>query len=333
MGPYLCSFARIANFTGEFEEIELGNGVSIRRREFVKNFFGKKLIGGDCWSDDRIEDYAKEQGEGRSISLNAYLPQDDARFIGFDFLVPWQNSEFFLEIQDINKPLQEDHERLIFLAHMCLALISDSCSNPAPTLTIFSVPTTWSLQLSINSKLRQKFNNRSDPFVMTGEKIDTFRQIFGNLLFNRTSETEIAVDRFFSGSLRWDNGDAINDYVIGLEALFSIGQNTEISYRIGIQAASLLEHSGKDREIIFELIRKAYGIRSKLLHGAKRMERYQLDGFSRSDKKETYSNSELEQTREALARVVGRCCKIRLTIFGSSNHREFMANVEASVFR
>lgn len=61
--------------------------------------------------------------------------------------------------------------------------------------------------------------------------------------------------------------DRLLDLTISLEALFSPGREMELSYRMAQSAALLVGDSNANRRRIFDLLRKVYDERSKLVHG------------------------------------------------------------------
>jgi hypothetical protein len=79
-------------------------------------------------------------------------------------------------------------------------------------------------------------------------------------------------DRFrfaLEGAMDWryaiDLRSAIARIWSAIEALF--GLNTELTYRMSLLAASLLEPRGEARKTRFDSVRRLYGLRSKAVHG------------------------------------------------------------------
>lgn len=79
---------------------------------------------------------------------------------------------------------------------------------------------------------------------------------------------ETAMSRF---DFAYDNlriEDRLIDYMIAFEALFLKGdEEQELSYRLGLRAAVLLENPGEPRKEIFQNMRIAYSLRSLVVHG------------------------------------------------------------------
>ena len=55
-------------------------------------------------------------------------------------------------------------------------------------------------------------------------------------------------------------------YISALECLFTVG-NQEISHKVSERIAILLENDPKSRRQIFDIIKRGYSIRSRLVHG------------------------------------------------------------------
>ena len=51
----------------------------------------------------------------------------------------------------------------------------------------------------------------------------------------------------------------------GIEALIHV--STEVTYRLSITVAALLEHPGAERVALYKQIKKLYGLRSRVVHG------------------------------------------------------------------
>lgn len=88
---------------------------------------------------------------------------------------------------------------------------------------------------------------------------------FLNLDWQKHLRMAVAVERFnktYEEGLR----DIPIDIMIGLEALY-LGDTQELAYKMAMRAAYLLGNTDEKRKSIFAEIRKAYDIRSRLVHG------------------------------------------------------------------
>ena len=67
------------------------------------------------------------------------------------------------------------------------------------------------------------------------------------------------------GRTRFD--DKIVDYAIGLEALLTSSERDELSYRLALRGATVLEEGGADKHQAFQDLRDFYNARSTIVHG------------------------------------------------------------------
>jgi len=78
--------------------------------------------------------------------------------------------------------------------------------------------------------------------------------------------TKIAMERFRTIYEREKEEDRLIDLFIALESLF-IESNAELTYRLALNVSSYLYEEYSERKVNFDKIKKAYGIRSKIIHG------------------------------------------------------------------
>lgn len=76
----------------------------------------------------------------------------------------------------------------------------------------------------------------------------------------------IPINRFNFANERERPEDKLIDYIIAFESLFT-KEPQELSYRLSIRVSFFMGKSHKDRKKIFTLIKKAYDLRSKIVHG------------------------------------------------------------------
>lgn len=81
-------------------------------------------------------------------------------------------------------------------------------------------------------------------------------------------ELDTALRRFSYSCVRHDNEDKIIDLMIAAETLFLHGKNEgEKGFRLALRAAYFLGKDSASRKQVYDRMRKAYGLRSKLVHG------------------------------------------------------------------
>ena len=91
--------------------------------------------------------------------------------------------------------------------------------------------------------------------------------------FYRLSKREshylsIPVRRLLEGGMRSSRGDALVDYVIGIEALLGLAEErTELSYRFRVRGSVLLSKKRSDRKANIRMLRDLYDLRSRIVHG------------------------------------------------------------------
>lgn len=88
-------------------------------------------------------------------------------------------------------------------------------------------------------------------------------------LLKRTSNQvfRISSNRLSFGIERRLYEDKLLDFMIGLEALYLPDGNDELTLRLSLRVAFLLEETGPKRKELFEFIKKMYKLRSKIVHG------------------------------------------------------------------
>jgi len=87
--------------------------------------------------------------------------------------------------------------------------------------------------------------------------------------FRRTRPTKalrIAVLRFDLAYRNEDPEERLIDYVVALEALYT-GDIQELAYKLALRAAFFLGKTKEDRNNIFHILKKAYAVRSQIVHG------------------------------------------------------------------
>lgn len=99
------------------------------------------------------------------------------------------------------------------------------------------------------------------------EDLPIINQIFKYLVEERNSRFHISVKRLSGGYERKKLEDRLIDYMIGLEALYLPDGSHELSYRLSLRIAHLLEHTPEEKKETYNYIREMYNIRSLISHG------------------------------------------------------------------
>lgn len=124
------------------------------------------------------------------------------------------------------------------------------------------------------SSIRPFRNDERLYFLPSSSLLDlrNFREEFMNTAWEKkesSSPLGIALSRFTDGYERIKSEDKIIDYMIALEALYLQEGTAELSYRLAHRVSVLLTKDKKERRRLFEMTRKSYDLRSKIVHGSK----------------------------------------------------------------
>lgn len=118
-----------------------------------------------------------------------------------------------------------------------------------------------------------EFNNYywlKDDFPTVDEvRLNEIQLIFKELVGNENKKIDLACSRLENSFYRKDEGDKIIDIVIGLESLLSDGKSGDITYKLSLRAAYLLQFSslGESKLDIFNNMKAIYSYRSAIVHG------------------------------------------------------------------
>jgi hypothetical protein len=112
--------------------------------------------------------------------------------------------------------------------------------------------------------------SQSDIYILSTQDVPLFSAFYDEYRafdFNKHPERKIAIQRF---SLSYEVGWLYQpiDLMVSFEALY-LGEEMELAYKLALRAAYLLGKTAQERLQICRILRKAYSIRSKLVHGEK----------------------------------------------------------------
>ncbi len=125
----------------------------------------------------------------------------------------------------------------------------------------------YNIQKPVNSHIINKYR-----FFKT--EIEDFKSFYftkENETTNEKNFLNVAIRRFSQASERKNIEDEIIDLMISAEAIFlgSDSSNSgELKYRLSHRAAMFIEEEPNLQKYIFKFMKKAYDIRSKIIHGA-----------------------------------------------------------------
>ncbi|PGM61833.1 hypothetical protein CN947_12985 [Bacillus cereus] len=112
------------------------------------------------------------------------------------------------------------------------------------------------------------WNNDDFPTV-DAVRLNEIQLIFKDLVGNEYNQINLACSRLENSFYRKDEGDKIIDIVIGLESLLSDNKSGDITYKLSLRAAYLLQFSslGDSKLDIFNNMKAIYAYRSAIVHG------------------------------------------------------------------
>ncbi|PFX51355.1 hypothetical protein COL31_16170 [Bacillus pseudomycoides] len=138
-----------------------------------------------------------------------------------------------------------------------------------------------------------EFNNyywNKDAFPIVDEvRLKEIQMIFKELVEKEYKKINLACSRLENSFYRKEEGDKIIDIVIGLESLLSDKEKGEITYKLSLRAAYLLQFSslGDSKLDVFNNMKAIYAYRSAIVHGQnqKNLERRRYIENVEGDKK------------------------------------------------
>lgn len=128
---------------------------------------------------------------------------------------------------------------------------------------------------------------------------------------------QTAVRRFYYSTQRHDNEDKIIDIMIAFEALF-LNENAELSFKLSLRVAKFLDDRYDSFEL-FEFMKKAYNIRSKIAHG---------DIKQVSDDKKRKNDLETISIIKRLDQVLRQSLRKYVADYSDTSKSEFINNID-----
>ena len=103
-------------------------------------------------------------------------------------------------------------------------------------------------------------------YHLENNEVHDFKELFKNLNENKPKFLDIPIRYFDYAHTRERPEDKLIDYMIAFEGLF-IKEKAELSYRLSLRVAAFLGENPGEKGKIFSLMRKAYKLRSDIVHG------------------------------------------------------------------
>lgn len=247
------SFSHLVNFQSEVDEIDLGSELII-----------KKI------SNEEIKEFRIASG---------YNTGHVTRFdlIGIKYLIKLKYTIKKGEPQSDEIP-KDRFKKVIFV----LRLLKEGVIGFNSILSSSSI---WNPTGTIVSGSNYKKNYMGSKYKLMEFEIEDFKKLwaeYNNLNLQDLFWLNIAISKFNYIYDRERLEDKLIDCMIAFEALFSEG-SADLSYKIPIRVARLLETEFKQRKNAYIIIKAGYNARSKLVHGSKQIKHIDL---KYSDRKE-----------------------------------------------
>lgn len=249
----LKAFSPLHNFISEIDDIDLGNGLRIRKINISE-------------LDQLLNE--NEMFQNR-ISLNFFHPPEYAMELTFQ-------TEKLLEAPSIGSQppssyidVIERFNKLVTALRLFKAgTVLFSMFKIIPALDVHIIKSVNSNVLARNNLLYRK--SYGQTYILGATEINEFQSFWNKFdHLNQSTKLSMAIRRFNYGYERDRPEDKLLDYMIAFEALFTkTGKNTsEISHKLSVRIARLLKSDYIDRETIMQRMKKFYGKRSGVVHG------------------------------------------------------------------
>lgn len=143
---------------------------------------------------------------------------------------------------------------------------------------VFPITSTYRAKGVFEFGVGFSFERQVPPFMkekyqLDKSEFDEFKQFWNRKNKSDTSDRkylDVAIRRFSQANDRSNDEDEIIDLMIASESLFLAsdgGNQGELSYRLSHRAAMYLGSSLENQKYMFNFMRSAYNVRSKIVHG------------------------------------------------------------------
>lgn len=105
--------------------------------------------------------------------------------------------------------------------------------------------------------------------IIEEKDIPELKSIFNFIVEQKDNRFDVARRRLSLGNERGIPEDRLLDYMIGLEALYLLDGNNELTFRLSLRISFLLYKDPAERKDVYHFVKNMYKIRSKIVHGDK----------------------------------------------------------------
>ncbi len=140
---------------------------------------------------------------------------------------------------------------------------------------------------TISSIEKREYNHFFSTISLSKKEITELVE-FWKRTGNLRKDLHIALRRFGDAITRENPDDKMIDLMISAEALF-LPESDELTYKLAMRTAYMLERTKQKRREVYNLMKDAYKVRSKIVHGSKPIlplkdrtsgQRYNMKGFT-----------------------------------------------------
>ena len=160
-----------------------------------------------------------------------------------------------------------------------LRLHKKGCVTPGPVHQLQNNNGEILKYSTFNSTLCRNGFSKQPTYELNKNDIPNIKNILS--IFNSryskaiSSQLKIALDRFDAAYYETIE-DSLIDQMIAFESLF-LGDEQELNYKLAMRAAFFLEKDEEKRNVTFSNIKKAYNLRSKIVHGSEQFNHEKLE--------------------------------------------------------
>ncbi len=191
---------------------------------------------------------------------------------------------------------------------------------------ILRYPKVWRTYWDVSSHGGGKvYESRYELTYEDVENLKEFWNKFKSLNTQRLSFLDVAIRRFNFSYERRLPEDKLIDYITAFEALYLKGAEGELGYRLALRCAYFLGKDEEERKRIFEILKSAYDVRSKIVHGG-RIQSKSLDKII--NKLNLKSLAELSMKVEEYLR---ESIKMFLDYLQSKSHEEIIEEIDEKI--
>jgi hypothetical protein len=221
------------------------------------------------------------------IELKRIITQELSQRSGVDHFDPMK-FQWALKIDqannNLNSALTSTFDQFHSLFHILVwsfRLNKEGYITPGPVHLFTKNNSEIRKYMTYNSTICKNGYEKKPTYQLTNNDIIHIKQTFTSLkplipnIFS--SQLKIALDRFDSSYCE-NNEDALVDQMIAFETLF-LGDNQELNYKLGMRIAFFLQDTEIERKTVFNNIRKAYNLRSDIVHGKNKVNHVELENI------------------------------------------------------